>query len=367
MVGPLDAEQTTSVSKETAILNAVNTHSFTAPSTARGNSPTANSAPCHPSRLPFTTWQGGYGPNLDVALEILRHCDLRDQMHLAATSAISQTVVKEYNHRRLNRLASLFFSTADELFRILWACEAVISGTTVLNFLLPESRLTHQCTTLDIYICPQHRRDMYTVLRQHEYILVEERMLDDCPLKYNKISCITTFARQERIINLTISTTGEGFLPIFQQDNMALMNFISHNRFYCGYPELTFRQLAVINPAAVYMDCFSLGTMVNLCEFMERGFTYVTCHDKCRPDIDVPCSTTTRRLTDTSGMWCDRESMLEVKGSAAHIFAQFGILDGQWTLGGSVCESPGAFVMPCSHLVEDQSCVFQKFHVGLPH
>ena len=113
------------------------------------------SAPCHPSHLPFTTWQGGYGPNLDVALEVLRHCDLRDQMHLAATSAISQTVVNEYNHRHLNRLASLFFSTADELFRILWACKAVISGTTVLNFLLPESRLTHQCTTLDIYICCQ--------------------------------------------------------------------------------------------------------------------------------------------------------------------------------------------------------------------
>ena len=364
-VSAAGAEQTTSIRKEPAILNGISTHSFTPPSTALGSSPTVGSAPCQPSHLPFTTWQGGYGPNLDVALEVLRHCDLRDQMHLAATSAISQTVVNEYNHRRLNRLASLFFSTAEELFRILWTCEAVISGATVLNFLLPESRLTHQSTTLDIYICSRHRCHMYAILQQHEYLLVEERTFNDCPLKYNKISCITTFARQQRIINLTISRTGEGFLPIFQQDNTALMNFISHDRFYCGYPELTFRQLAVINSGTVYMDCFNLGSMINLCEFMERGFTYVTCHGKCRPDVDVPCSTTTRHLTDTSGMWCDRENMLEVKGSAAHIFAQFGVLDGQWMLGGSVCESPGAFVMPRSHLVEDQSCVFQKSHVGL--
>ena len=317
----------------------------------------------YPAQLPSTGWQGGYAPNWDVALEILRHCDLRDQMHLAATGTISQTVVKEYNHRRFNRLAFLFFASADALCRILWTCEAVVSGQTVLEFLLPESSITDTAATLDIYICTRQRRNMYTVLREQGYILVEERTFDDCPLAYNKISYIVKFARQERTVNVTISKTGEGFLPIFQQVNTALINFISHDRFYCGYAELTFRRLAIINPGPVYMDCFTLDTMVNLCRFIEKGFTYVTCHNECHMNLDIPCSTTAHRLTDNSGMWCDQETMLELKGSPTDIFARFGVLDSNWTLGGSVCATPGAFIVPHSNLVQDQSSVFQISHV----
>ena len=262
----------------------------------------------YPSRLPYTTWQGGYAPNLDLALEVLRHCDLRDQIHLAATSPINQRVVKEYNRRRLNCLASLFFPSAEVLFRILWACEAVVSGPMVLDFLLGESWHTsnpNPATTLDIYTCSRHRLEMYTVLQQHGYVLMEERKLDDSPLAYNKICCVTTFARQQQIINITISKKGEGLLPVFQQNNTALMNFISYDRFYCGYGELTFRQLAVINPGPIYMDCFGLNTMIKLCKFMATGFTYASCHNNHCTVIGVACSACEQNLTDNYGMWCD--------------------------------------------------------------
>ena len=345
----------TRINEKGAMLGDVSADCFTAVGIAQGTLAVAAPVVLYPFRLPCTTWQGGYAPNLDLALEILRHCNLKDQIHLAATSPISERVVKEYNHRRLNRLASLFFPSAEVLFRILWTCEAVISGLTVLDFLLGESWHTYNPATLDIYTCSGHQREMYTVLREHGYVLIEERKFDHSALAYNKICCVTTFARQEQIINITISKKGEGLLPVFQQDNTALMNFISYDRFYCGYGELTFRRLAVINPGPIYMDCFSLTTMVNLSKFKAKGFTYTSCHNNRGTIIDVACSARVRNLSDNSGMWCDRESMLEVTGSHADIFAHFRVLDCDWMLGGSVCGTPGAFVLPHSRLVKDQS------------
>ena len=81
--------------------------------------------------------------------------------------------------------------------------------------------------------------------------MFEEHLQKNCPPSHSTVGRTAMYNKDKRIIKLTVSTTAAPFSPIFELENTALMNLISYDRFYCAYPTLTFRGLAMINNGPV--------------------------------------------------------------------------------------------------------------------
>ena len=91
-----------------------------------------------PTCLSLAGGTGTLTPKLELLYEVLRYCDVRDLVRLAATSKFSM-VVWEYIYLRRKILALRFFDNVESFYQVLSACHVVIPGSAAMHFLLPAT------------------------------------------------------------------------------------------------------------------------------------------------------------------------------------------------------------------------------------
>ena len=310
-------------------------------------------AGCTPPLLP------SYALHLPITLATLRRCNLYEQMQIASSNTTNNKIVKDYLHNRLKLIGEAWFDNGDTLLEILRSCNALISGDVVLQFLLPQTGSRWYPLHLDIYVSMAYRTSMYRLLEMQGYHNINERVPSYWLQSYSTIARLATFARGSRIIKITTSTSTVPCPPIFELENTALMNLISHDRIYCAYPTLTFRGMAIINPGPLYTSSFCTSNMQTLLRYRQRGFVYTNCHRNT--NICVPCPSVTRSLADANGVWWDFTEMVQVHDCPRDIFNTFGIIDCHWTLGGPICGCPQTLVLPEVRVVENESYVLSMY------
>ena len=290
-----------------------------------------------------------------VTVATLHHCNLHEQMRIASANSANKGTVQKYINERLKVLGNHWFNNGDILLQILCLCNALISGDVALQFLLPERRTRWYPVHLHLYVSTSHHISMYRLLQMHGYKIVNECVPIYWSQGHSTIGRIAMFARSNRIIKVTVSTTTVPCAPIFEQENTALMNLISYDSVYCAYPTLTLRGMAIINPGLLYTDVFCMQNMQTLLRYRCRGFVYTACHQNTA--ISIPCPSLIRSITDASGIWWDLKRTEEIRGSPRHFFDRFGVIDCHWTLGGPICGSPQTLVLPEVRILQDESYV----------
>ncbi|KIM69882.1 hypothetical protein SCLCIDRAFT_89022, partial [Scleroderma citrinum Foug A] len=101
-------------------------------------------------------------------------------------------------------------------FKIMCTCDAVISGSVALHFLLSTNQTNWTPTDLDLYV-PQANACQLVSLGICKFdVVISKRVM--------------------------------AAAPIFQFHTTVVMNFISPGRYFCAYPALTFCGLSMVNP-----------------------------------------------------------------------------------------------------------------------
>jgi len=275
-------------------------------------------------------------------------CDLQDIMAFARSCRYIAGQVQWYLRRKLNILSARFFNNAADLAFILNACDAVISGSTALHFLLPIVSTPWSPTDLDLYIPLRCQLQLGHLLKK--------RGKSNISLySTSKIFTVLTFTKADKKVDVIVSSTDCAVLPIFQFHSTAVMNFFTGNSIFCAYPSLTFRGLSMISASTLYNGSFSPVGMKALLKYKQRGLAFVSC--PATHEFQFACKSANRSLTDDGCLWVDIDYVPRAGRRPENIFERFGIVDVNWALGGLLCGAPAAFVQPYIRETCDDSCV----------
>ncbi|KIM52124.1 hypothetical protein SCLCIDRAFT_141871 [Scleroderma citrinum Foug A] len=149
-------------------------------------------------------------------------------------------------------LSAQFFNSGNDLTSILRTCDAVVSGSTALHYLLPLATTPWTLTDLDIYVPLRFCHQLENLLICHGYCIVKQGKHNDSLYSLSKIYMVMSFINNYKKIDVIVCKTDGAVLPIFQFHCTAVMDFITASSIYCAYPSLTFWGLAMINSAPLY-------------------------------------------------------------------------------------------------------------------
>lgn len=262
---------------------------------------------------------------------------LPDVCQFAHTSKLCYDVAQRYITYRRRLLTKPFFDNPDEIFRILAACNAVISGSSVLYLLLPERDILWKPGDLDIYVCDKDLELLLRNLGSCGYQVSTTEYGTDDPYPYSHIQKIFTLHHQKSKIDVIVSKTSTPISPIFQYHSTVVMNFLTANSLFCAYPELTLQKKSIINPFAVYGQALKRTTLQALLKYNKRGIQYTSCrhlhgNSQCWKER-------LRSVDDELGLWIRNPSPETFPATQ-----DFHTL--KWSLGGSICNRLPAYAPP---------------------
>ncbi|KAI6145927.1 hypothetical protein BKA82DRAFT_4016100 [Pisolithus tinctorius] len=132
----------------------------------------------------------------------------------------------------------------------------------------------------------------------------------------------------------------------------AVMNFFSADSIFCGYPNLTFHLLALINPKPVYFRLFGWKSMAAVHKYVTRSFEFVDC--EMSHQYPYSCRSIPRTLTDNGTVWITMDLSHDV-GTSGLAFDHLGVLNVLWFMGGYICGTEPTFVKGYTWVIEDDS------------
>ncbi|KAI5981220.1 hypothetical protein EDD15DRAFT_2336219 [Pisolithus albus] len=194
-----------------------------------------------------------------------------------------------------------FFEKAENLYDLLAANHAVISGSCALRLLLPENDVCWMPDDLDIYVCESKVQDLLRTLMASKYKLTSRTAANDAPYTSSHIQSVCTLHHNSSRIDVIVSNSSTAISPIFQFHSTVLMNFVTAHSVFCAYPEMTTNQLSLINPFVVFCQPLRRSTLDALLKYSTRNIQYITCqqlHDDCQC-----CKDLIRSTDDESCMW----------------------------------------------------------------
>ena len=264
-----------------------------------------------------------------------------------------------YLRRKMNILSARFFDDSKDLAFILDACDAVVSGSTALHFLLPIASTPWSPTDLNIYVPIRCQLQLSHLLKKRGYRLQKRSKSSGSLYSASKIFNVLTFAKAQRKIDVVVSTSDCALLPIFQFHCTAVMNFVTAGSIFCAYPSLTFRALSMMNGAPLYNGSFSPVGVKALIKYKECGFAFISC--PATHKFQFACKSANRCLTDGGCLWVDMDFVPRAGRHPENMFGRFAVIDVNWALGGLLCGAPAAFVCPYVRDTCDDSCVHISF------
>ncbi|KAI6094778.1 hypothetical protein EDD17DRAFT_1497039 [Pisolithus thermaeus] len=178
------------------------------------------------------------------------YCDLGDLQHFAATSHQGAAQVWDYLQGRLCSVGAQYFHNANIFLDILHTCDAVISGSMALHFLLPRLGMPWMPGDLDLYVPQIMSMLMLSHLMAQDFQLVTEGDDNEPYTPSNEVHVVHLTNGKCRI-DIVVSGMASALSPIFHFHSTAVMNFMSTNTVFCCYPRLTLQHLSLVNVGAL--------------------------------------------------------------------------------------------------------------------
>jgi len=176
---------------------------------------------------------------------VFGHLQLDDLVHFSATCKSFSKHVCHYILFRCHHLASCFFRDPDKLLRILYMCQAIISGSGALYLLQPLLATSWIPNDLDIYVSQDNLHLLLAALSIEGYGEVQSSPVCVKSYLWPHFHSTVTLIHAEQTIDIFISTTSTGIFPIFHFHSTLLMNFMMHDSICCMYPHLTLHGLSL--------------------------------------------------------------------------------------------------------------------------
>ena len=303
-----------------------------------------------PLRIALADNAGAFAPRLELLYEVLQYCDLRVQVHLAATNRFNQWVIQDYIRLRKKMLALRFFDNSESFYKMLSDWNSIISGRGALHLLLPAADTQWTPSSLEIYVPGCLYGEVKFWLKEQGYDVTHVRLGDSNAPSFSPIKQAVVFTNKNRNVVVFASETDAACTPIFHFQSTACMNYIGADRIFCAYPRLTFQYVAMINPAPLFCNAFTIDDIDVLRKYETQGFI---CLPWSAADIRSADSPYRHRcLTDSISMFVDTTNVPFRKTSIPEIANRYGVMDVHWTLGGKMPD--GSFVHPRVRVIDNR-------------
>lgn len=224
--------------------------------------------------------------SFDIADLILDHLGITTLVIYgqAAKSVLYQ--VRIHINRRLHTILARTGIAPDIMLQLLSDSHSVISGSTVLSFMLPYGERTWTPKDLDLYTNKAGYTCVISALAHHGYSINKvytgytagNSQHDTTPeaIGFGIDRVINMRNTLDHSIDVIISVDKSPFIPIFNFHSTALMNFISGKGFFCAYPRLTSSQMSVVNPLGFPgLDTPTARIQACIQKYEERGFRFI--------------------------------------------------------------------------------------------
>ena len=306
--------------------------------------------PSPPLRIALADDAGAFAPRLELLYEVLQYCDLRVQVCLAGTNRFNQWVIQDYIRLRKKMLALRFFNDSERFYQMLKDWNSIISGRAALHLLLPAAHTQWTPSSLEIYVPGCLYEEVKFWLEREGYNIAHVALRDSNPPSFSPIKQAVVFMNNNRSVVVFASKTDAACTPIFHLQNTACMNYIGADRIFSAYPRLTFKYVAMINPAPLFCNAFTIEDIDVLKEYEARGFSYSPWSTDDIKSADSPYRH--RCLTDSISMFVDTTNVPLGKTSTRDIADKYGVMDVHWTLGGKMAD--GSFIHPHVRVIENR-------------
>ena len=291
--------------------------------------------------------------NTHLVSMLLAYCDVRDIVHFAASTKVNAATAHEYLNCHLHDVILPFVENTKQFFKIMCTCDAVISGSVALHFLLSTNQTNWTPTDLDLYVPQANACQLVSLLGDHSYQVVHQGEVDNSPYTHSNIHTMLTLSSGICKFDVVVSKRVMAAAPIFQFHTTVVMNFISPGRYFCAYPALTFCGLSMVNPGPLYVGRHGQNAFSVIAKYQSCGFRYISCSEV--HELNFTCKNMPHMLTDRWYMWVDTSTLPWVSVFASDIFAHYGCLDICWILGGMVCGVQDGYVNPHVAVIKDAS------------
>jgi len=252
-----------------------------------------------------------------------------------ATCKYYSKVVRRYILFRRRHLAAHFFRNPDRLFRILYASQAVISGSCALYLLQPLLTTPWFPHNMDIFVSQDNRQLLLAALATDDYQHVVTSPAHIKRRSHSPCHSTITLMCSQQTIHVVMSPHDSAIFPVYRLHSTILINFITHDSLCCSYPQLTLRRASLINPFLPHDTILNRASIDSLLKYRRHGFSYFNCyhihgHFRCFKHTD-------RKLNDKSCMWVVTKSAPFAPHSRLDTYARLGIVNAHWRLGGELC------------------------------
>jgi len=220
-------------------------------------------------------------------------------------------------------------------FRLLYACQAVISGSSALYLLRPLLATSWSPNDLDIYVSESNLQLLLAALAIEGYHEVRTSFARIKHYSRPGFHSVITLMRSRQSIEVIVSTSSSAIFPIYRFHSTLLMNFLTHDSLCCSYPHLTLRGLSLIHPFFAHNTILNRASIDALLKYHCRGFTYLTCYHVHR---HLPCfKHLIHKLNDSSSMWVVTKLAPFAPHTRMDTYTRLGIVNARWCLGGELC------------------------------
>lgn len=280
----------------------------------------------------------------EIIEHILHHLDITDLFAFGACCRKFRESRDSYLYHRLLRSFALRNLSLPSFLTALHQTGAIIGGSLVLSLLFPESSLTWEPTSLDIFVSCQHSPAFHAFLLDSGS---NEHQIIHAPIPSSMrshISNLRIYSFEYCTIKLFTTLSAYAVSSLVHAPLTCLMNFITASSIYVMYPQLTLRSLCLINPFLAYRCSFKRDVLLFLSKHNDHGFT--ACQCSSLHHFHSPCKTSIRHALDS---WTLRFTLPNFL-STAPLIATPPFPAGErhiiWKLGGCGCSKQNRLVWP---------------------
>ncbi|KAJ7626390.1 hypothetical protein DFH06DRAFT_1339529 [Mycena polygramma] len=158
---------------------------------------------------------------------------------------------------------------ADQILEGMQRSESIIAGSVTVAVLSPTY---FRPNDIDIY-CPEDEEDRMTDFLEDE---IRCSLVKETDVRYPdrlSIKRILWFVKAGTRINLMVVKGRNATAAVFQFHSTVVMNILYYRGIYCAYPELTLRQLSIVNGASLQDEIESERTARCIEKYDARGIT----------------------------------------------------------------------------------------------
>lgn len=166
---------------------------------------------------------------------------------LASTSTYNRLVVRHHIFRRSRSLVRSFVPVPENLFRVLRWTRSALSGSSIFQFLVPDTGSFWNPNDLDIYV-PSHKAGMEShvvnFLLFEGYNIITTIRFNNGPNQqpydnFGGITSVVKMGRGSQMIDVIHTRSPTFFSCISRFHLTAVMNFMSADGIFSAYPSLT--------------------------------------------------------------------------------------------------------------------------------